>query len=105
MVMIIGSLDALTKMVMVSAIYFKGTWLNQFKPSRTKNLPFYLGSLRSAVPAKLMRSNGYYRTANLNEIHARALELPYSVKKNKHAFSSIYKKHPKVLKLKQGPFF
>ena len=36
--------------------------------------------------------------SQVNEIHARALELPYSVKKNTHVFSSIYKKHPKILK-------
>ena len=74
-------------MVLLNAVYFKGIWINQFKPSKTKMYPFYLGSLRTAIPAKFMRTNGYFRSAYLNEIHATALALPYSV--TKLTFSSF----------------
>ncbi|KAA0201911.1 hypothetical protein HAZT_HAZT004889 [Hyalella azteca] len=36
-----GILDALTRLVLVNAVYFKGLWTKQFDKARTQDLPFY----------------------------------------------------------------
>jgi serpin B len=35
-----GSVDELTRLVLVNAIYFKGNWITQFDPKQTKQAPF-----------------------------------------------------------------
>ena len=37
-----GSLNALTRLVLVNAVYFKGTWVLKFKKSNTHEEPFFL---------------------------------------------------------------
>jgi serine protease inhibitor len=36
-----GMLDQLTRMVLVNAVYFKGSWLHPFGVKDTKNAPFH----------------------------------------------------------------
>ena len=37
-----GSLDPLTRLALVNAIYFKATWTHEFDPNETSDAPFYL---------------------------------------------------------------
>jgi len=51
-----GALDALTRLVIANAIYFKGTWSHPFDESLTKPMPF-------------TKSNGQQTTANMMQAH------------------------------------
>lgn len=62
-------------MLLVNAIYFKGSWTQQFDKAQTIDAPFQLAG-GGTKPAKLMRvtqSFPYYEDASL-----QAVELPYS---------------------------
>jgi len=69
-----SSFDSLTSLVLVNAIYFKGTWAEQFQPRNTQPSPFYLANGESSkVP--MMQRTGKARYAE-NELLQR-LELDY----------------------------
>jgi serpin B len=69
-----GILDALTRLVLVNAIYFKGNWESQFKPERTKNAPFYVSPDKS-VQVPMMTQKREFRYAEIERL--KVLELPY----------------------------
>jgi len=69
-----GILDALTRLVLVNAIYFKGNWESQFKTSRTKDAPFYL-SPNNSVQAPIMTQKQKFRYGEIETL--QVLELPY----------------------------
>lgn len=69
-----GVLDALTRLVLVNAIYFKGAWLAPFDPVRTRQQPFWL-SADEQQPVPMMGRSGSYPYAHVGG--AQLLELPY----------------------------
>ena len=70
-----GSIDPLTRMVLVNAIYFKGNWADQFDPEATKTAPFTLSSGES-VEVPFMARTGKYGYAGFPGF--QMVELPYA---------------------------
>ena len=70
-----GTLDPLTRLLLVSAIYFKGNWQNPFPPKKTENAPFHI-SLEESVQAPMMTQEEELRYANCGSFEL--LELPYA---------------------------
>nr|XP_035923536.1 serpin B8-like isoform X3 [Halichoerus grypus] len=70
-----GTVDPLTKLVLVNAIYFKGKWNEQFDRKYTRGMPFKINQEKKTVQMmfKLARFNLGY----VDEVHAQVLELPY----------------------------
>lgn len=41
-----GSLNSMTKLVLVNAIYFKGNWAEKFEEANTADMPFRLNKVQ-----------------------------------------------------------
>lgn len=72
-----GSINALTRLVITNAVYFKGTWVQPFDAARTKEADFRTGT-GTSVKVQMMENTGsgarymYAETAGVQYI-----ELPY----------------------------
>lgn len=76
---IAGSLTGHTKVQLVNALYFKGSWLRRFRVEDTSRAPFYLGSNDSRVDVDMMHLEAEVRNGKMRSLNARFIELPYSV--------------------------
>uniref|UniRef100_A0A0P5HWD4 Serine protease inhibitor serpin n=1 Tax=Daphnia magna TaxID=35525 RepID=A0A0P5HWD4_9CRUS len=72
-----GSVNDLTRLVLVNAIYFKGNWMRKFDSSLTLIEPFYLGSKDNRKDVNMMHIDAEFRTGFIESLDARLLELPY----------------------------
>ncbi|CAH0600569.1 unnamed protein product [Chrysodeixis includens] len=70
------SIDNSTRIVLVNALYFKGTWKKQFDPMHTTNLPFHI-TATSTVDVPMMFKEEDYRYGDSAELKAQLLEIPY----------------------------
>jgi len=69
-----GVLNALTRLVLANAIYFKGFWISQFDESATQNDKFYLAP-DTAVDVPMMRQE--HKFNYMEDDNLQVLELPY----------------------------
>ncbi|XP_061002216.1 serpin B6-like isoform X1 [Dama dama] len=71
-----NSVDSLTRLVLVNAIYFKGNWAKPFNKAHTEERPFHITkNLQKHVPMMFMKSN--FKMTYIAEICSRILVLPY----------------------------
>lgn len=80
----LGVLDALTRMVLTNAIYFKGTWQHTFDKKMTNDAPFIRADNSTAtVPMMSQKARFNYGKQTLGDqsgLEVQVLELPYSGK-------------------------
>lgn len=70
------SLDADTRLVMVNAVYFKGSWAKKFNKDATKEEPFYLAD-GTETKCQMMHINGKYKYTEDDTLKSKILEMPY----------------------------
>ena len=70
-----GSIDSMTRLVITNAIYFKGTWAEQFDPDRTTEEGFRVDS-GTTVPVRMMHGDAVYPYTETETL--RVLEMPYA---------------------------
>nr|ABS87359.1 lospin 7 [Amblyomma americanum] len=71
-----GSVDSLTSLILVNAIYFKGLWSSQFDPKSTHRSDFHLDSKNKKVVDMMYQKNDY-KMSRSEELAVTALEIPY----------------------------
>jgi serpin B len=69
-----GVLNALTRLVLTNAIYFKGNWARQFKEERTRQAPFTIADGRK-VRTAMMNQKAKFKYMEGEDF--QGLELPY----------------------------
>jgi serpin B len=69
-----GVLDALTRLVLTNAIYFKGNWARQFEEDKTKEAPFTLIS-GEKINVPMMNQTAEFNYMETEDF--QGLELPY----------------------------
>ncbi|XP_055533855.1 serine protease inhibitor 42Dd-like isoform X4 [Wyeomyia smithii] len=70
------ALDDYTRMVLVNAIHFKGTWTHQFNPASTRPMPFWI-SATASVDVPMMNTKKHFKHGVFEELGLTMLELPY----------------------------
>ncbi|XP_046559941.1 serpin B6-like [Haliotis rubra] len=70
------TIDSLTAMILVNAIYFKAKWKTPFTPSLTTQQMFRK-SRTEQVPVQMMQVEGMFKLGTVPGHAARILELPY----------------------------
>jgi len=70
----VGSVDSLTKLVLVNSLYFKGHWLHAFDAKGTRQRDFQVDS-KTTVKVQMMRLSAKLAMAKMEG--ATALRLPY----------------------------
>ncbi|XP_059801286.1 leukocyte elastase inhibitor-like [Hypanus sabinus] len=70
------SVNSDTKLVLVNAIYFKGSWAEKFDEQCTQEMPFRLNKNESK-PVQMMYKSDKFLFRHIPEVNIKVLELPY----------------------------
>lgn len=71
-----SSLNSDTQIVLINALYFKGSWKNQFNPKSTVEHPFYINN-ETSVKIPMMYQEEKFKYDNNTELNAQILEMAY----------------------------
>uniref|UniRef100_A0A8C6CFX7 Serpin B6 n=1 Tax=Moschus moschiferus TaxID=68415 RepID=A0A8C6CFX7_MOSMO len=71
-----NSVNSMTRLVLVNAIYFKGNWAKQFNKEHTKERPFKV-SKNVEKPVQMMFKKSTFKMTYIGEISTQILVLPY----------------------------
>ncbi|XP_035271509.1 leukocyte elastase inhibitor-like isoform X1 [Anguilla anguilla] len=71
-----GTVDTLTRLVLVNAIYFKGDWSSKFKEADTREVPFKLNKNESK-PVQMMHQKAKFGITFIHDVNCQILEMPY----------------------------
>uniref|UniRef100_A0A8D2KWR6 Leukocyte elastase inhibitor n=1 Tax=Varanus komodoensis TaxID=61221 RepID=A0A8D2KWR6_VARKO len=71
-----GIVNALTRLVLVNALYFKGDWAEQFQKNCTAERPFKINKNESK-PVQMMFKKAKYRVTYIADYYTTILEIPY----------------------------
>ncbi|CAH0407675.1 unnamed protein product [Chilo suppressalis] len=69
-------LDSLTRLILLSACYFKGTWKTKFNPNNTKSTDFYVNPSKT-IKVDMMQLKTKMKYSNNKDLDAQLIELPY----------------------------
>jgi serpin B len=69
-----GAVDKNTRLVLVDAVYFKGTWVTSFEKNLTKPAPFKTSSGSINVPTM---HHTFMHASYVDNAHAQIISLPY----------------------------
>lgn len=71
------SLGELTRIVIINAIYFRANWKHKFNRNCTHQGKFHAANLKKEK-AEFMTLVEYFAFANLDNLNAKAVEMPYA---------------------------
>ncbi|XP_070378408.1 ipis-1-like isoform X2 [Dermacentor albipictus] len=71
-----GTVDPMTTLVLVNAIYFKGLWSSQFNSKYTRSSDFHLDS-RNKTQVEMMFQESSFSMGHSDDMEVEALEIPY----------------------------
>ncbi|XP_025079482.1 leukocyte elastase inhibitor-like [Pomacea canaliculata] len=71
-----GTIDNTTAMIIVNALYFKGSWLKTFRLADTAEEPFYLDD-GTTVTVPMMKQEDNFKYKRSQNLKADIVELPY----------------------------
>ncbi|HBE88162.1 MAG TPA: proteinase IV [Elusimicrobia bacterium] len=72
------SLNSLTRLVLASAVYFKGTWLHPFEAAMTSDADFFIKEGAKPVKVKMMAHPGQKKRRYTADELAAVVDLPYA---------------------------
>ncbi|XP_062925765.1 leukocyte elastase inhibitor-like isoform X2 [Mobula hypostoma] len=71
-----GLVNGDTRLVLVNAIYFKGSWAEKFDEQCTQEMPFRLNKNESK-PVQMMYKSDKFLFRHIHKVNIKVLELPY----------------------------
>ncbi|CAK8674755.1 unnamed protein product [Clavelina lepadiformis] len=72
----VGSVNGLTRLVLANAVYFKGSWLEEFEGYNTRKRKFHVKK-RKTVKVDMMSQKAYFNINTDRNLKVQILELPY----------------------------